>query len=63
MKEGASFSIYLHSEKADFVENGVDCPQWTRVAAKRLMDEDRGRHQSKEYEKLGIEQKPHPGDY
>jgi hypothetical protein len=55
MKKAASFSIYPHLEKTDLVENGEDCPQWAGIAAEGLLDEDRRRHESKEYKKLGIE--------
>jgi hypothetical protein len=55
MKKATFFTIYLHLEKTDLVENRVDCPQWAGIATERLMDEDGRRHESKEYKKLSIE--------
>jgi len=42
-------------EKANLVENRIDCPQGTGVTAERLMDENRPQNKGREYEKLDIE--------
>jgi hypothetical protein len=55
MKKATFFTIYLHLEKTDLVENGIDRPQWAGISAKWLMDEDGGDYKRKEYKKFSIE--------